>query len=400
MVAELPRPFGFCTGMPDSAQRSGDRLLAQQTALARFGELALHSEDLQAILHDACRLVAEGLGTGLAKVLELQPDGRTLLVRAGVGWKPGVVGHVTLKAESGSLEGLALAEPGAVVSEDTAQESRFSIAPFMLEHGVRSLVNVTVIGADSRPPYGVLEVDSRERRSFDADEIAFLQTYANMLAAAVDRLRAGDELRARAADVERLFRELQHRVKNNLQVIIGLMQLQARRARSPETLDALRVVSQRVDALRLLHDKLYLAGNVDKVDLGAYLGELAGTLLRFHAEDEHGIRLILEMRRMIVPPEQAAPLGLIVNEFITNSLKYAFDPATGGTIGLRLEPARGGELRVILWDDGRGLPEERSGGTGMRLVEGLARQLSARLDWSPAGPGTRLTLQFRILPLR
>ncbi|MFC7475323.1 sensor histidine kinase [Dankookia sp. GCM10030260] len=379
-------------------------MLAQQTALARFGELALHSEDLQEILHDACRLVAEGLGTGLAKVLELQPDGRTLLVRAGVGWQPGVVGHVTLQAETGTLEGLALSIPDAVVSEDIAAETRFPIPEFMRDHGVRSLVNVTVIGADSRPPYGVLEVDSRTPRAFDTDEVAFLQTYANMLAAAVDRLRAGDELRARAADVERLFRELQHRVKNNLQVIIGLMQLQARRAVSPETQDALQVVRQRVDALRLLHDKLYLAGDVDRVDLGAYLGELAGTLLRFHAEAEQGIRLVLEMRGIIVPPEQAAPLGLIVNEFITNSLKYAFG-TSGGTIGLRLEPARGGELRVILWDDGRGLPAERSSGTGMRLVEGLARQLSARADWSGAGtgtmgPGTRLTLLFRILPLR
>jgi hypothetical protein len=161
MVAEPPRPAGFSIAMSNPAQRSGDRLLAQQTALARFGELALHSDDLQEILHDACRLVAEGLGTGLAKVLELQPDGRTLLVRAGVGWKPGVVGHVTLKAESGTLEGLALSIPEAVVSEDTASETRFPIAEFMRDHGVRSLVNVTVIGADSRPPYGVLEVDSR-----------------------------------------------------------------------------------------------------------------------------------------------------------------------------------------------------------------------------------------------
>ena len=374
--------------MPDPAQRSGDRLLAQQTALARFGELALHSDDLQEILHDACRLVAEGLGTGLAKVLELQPDGRTLLVRAGVGWRPGVVGHVTLKAEDGTLEGLALGTP-----ERGGQRGHRSRDPLpdrphsCSEHGVRSLVNVTVIGADSRPPYGVLEVDSRAPRTFDADEIAFLQTYANMLAAAVDRLRAGDELRARAADVERLFRELQHRVKNNLQVIIGLMQLQSRRAGRRRRQDALQVVSQRVDALRLLHDKLYLAGDVDKVDLGAYLGELAGTLLRFHAEDEHGIRLVLEMRRLIVAPEQAAPLGLIVNEFITNSLKYAFG---GGPAG----PSACGWSRPAAASCGSSsgmmaaaCRQERSGGTGMRLVEGLARQLSARLDWSPAGRG-------------
>jgi two-component sensor histidine kinase len=377
--------------MTEPAHRSGDRLLAQQTALARFGELALSSEDLQAILHDACRLVAEGLGTGLAKVLELQPDGRAMLVRAGVGWKPGVVGHVALPVAPGTLEGLAISTPDPVVTADTEQEARFPIPQFMVEHGVRSLVNVTVIGADSRPPYGVLEVDCREPRTFDADEIAFLQTYANMLAAAVDRLRSEDELRARAADIGRLFRELQHRVKNNLQVIVGLMQLQMRRAQHPETQSALQGICGRIDALRLLHDKLYLAGDVDRVDLGAYLGELAGTLLRFHAEDGKDIRLVLETRRLTVAPEQAAPLGLVVNEFITNSLKYAFDEA-GGTVGLRLEPARGGQRRLILWDDGRGLPEDRSGGTGMRLIEGLARQLSARLDWTSGGPGTRLVL--------
>lgn len=381
--------------MADLPQRSADRLLAQQTALARFGELALRSEDLQEILHDACRLVAEGLGTGLAKVLELQRDGRTLLIRAGVGWRPGVVGHVTLRADPGTLEGAALATPKALVCDDATREVRFRLPAVMEEHGVRAFVNVLVIGADGRPPYGMLEVDSRDPRGFDGDEIAFLQTHANMLAAAVERLRAADELRARAADIERLFRELQHRVKNNLQVIVGLMQLQSRRAVTPEAQDALQAVRRRVDALRLLHDKLYLAGDVDRVDLGAYLGELAGTLLRFHAEEERRIRLVLEMRPLIVAPEQAAPLGLIVNEFITNSLKYAFD-GREGTIGLRLDPARGGAARLVLWDDGRGLPEERTGGTGMRLIEGLARQLSARLDWSGAGQGTRLGLLLRI----
>ena len=259
--------------MAPLAERSRDRLLAQQTALARFGELALHSEDLQEILHDACRLVAEGLGTELAKVLELQHDGHTLLVRAGVGWEAGVVGHVTLTADAGTLEGLALGTSEAVVTPDVAHETRFAVPPFMAQHGVRSLINVTVIGADGRPPYGVLEVDSREPRSFDGDDVAFLRTYANMLAAAVERLRTGDELRARASDNERLFRELQHRVKNNLQVIVGLVQLQSRRAASPETQHALMVVRQRVDALRMLHDKLYVGGDVDRVELDAYLAD-------------------------------------------------------------------------------------------------------------------------------
>ncbi|RYJ00491.1 MAG: GAF domain-containing protein, partial [Acetobacteraceae bacterium] len=140
----------------DTTEQSRVRLLAQQTALARFGELALRSDDLEEILHEACRMVAEGLGTSLAKVLELRLDGSTLLVRAGVGWEPGVVGEVSLNADEGSSEGHALATGDPVVCPDVAAEDRFAIPEFVLEHGVKSLVNVVVIGADGRPPYGVL----------------------------------------------------------------------------------------------------------------------------------------------------------------------------------------------------------------------------------------------------
>ena len=310
-----------------------------------------------------------------------------MLVRAGVGWRPGVVGKVSLNADEGSSEGHALATGDPVVCPDVAAEDRFAIPEFVLEHGVKSLVNVVVIGADGRPPYGVLEVDSRRPRHFSSDDVSFLRTYANMLAAAVERLRADDEVRTRAGDNERLLRELQHRVKNNLQVIVGLVQLQLRRATEAETREALRAVSQRVDALRLLHDKLYVSGEVDRVDLGAYLAEVAGTLLRFHEEDRTRVRLVLEVKDMTVSPEQAAPLGLMVNEFITNSLKYAFGSVPGefeGTIGLRLEPRRAGAVRLTLWDDGKGLPLERSGGTGMRMIDGLARQLATRTEWAAA----------------
>jgi hypothetical protein len=84
------------------------RCCGNKTILAKFGELALKSDDLDEILTEACRLVGEALGTDLAKVVELQEDGHTLLVRAGVGWKPGVVGKVTIKAEDDTSEGMAL----------------------------------------------------------------------------------------------------------------------------------------------------------------------------------------------------------------------------------------------------------------------------------------------------
>ena len=118
--------------VPDAcrlAQPSSDPqqvLLEQQRVLAKFGALALKSHDLNEILTEACRLVGEALHTDLAKVMELQADGKTLLVRAGVGWKPGVVGQVRVKAETGSSEGFALNTGQPVTSDDIETEERFT----------------------------------------------------------------------------------------------------------------------------------------------------------------------------------------------------------------------------------------------------------------------------------
>ena len=132
----------------------------------------------------------------------------------------------------------------------------------MAEHGVRAAVCVPIVSPDGEAAYGVLQVDAREPRPFGEAEVAFLRTYANMLASAVSRLRTAAELRRRAEDNERLLRELQHRVKNNLQVMVGLVEVQARREHTPSAKAALRAVGRRVEALRLLHDKLHLAGEV------------------------------------------------------------------------------------------------------------------------------------------
>ena len=170
-------------------------LLRQQDVLAKFGELALRSDNLDEILTEACRLVGEALGTDLAKVMEMQEDGVTLLVRAGVGWKAGVVGEITVKAEVGSSEGHALRTGGPVTSDDIDAETRFRYAGSIKDNGVKALVNVPIRGAEGKPPFGILQVDSRTPRRFGDRDTSFLRGYANLLGAAVDRLRAGVELR-------------------------------------------------------------------------------------------------------------------------------------------------------------------------------------------------------------
>ncbi|MBD0276248.1 MAG: GAF domain-containing protein, partial [Acetobacteraceae bacterium] len=182
-------------------------MLRQQTTLARFGELALKSDDLDEILTEACRLVGEALGTDLAKVVELRADGETFLVRAGVGWKPGVVGRVTLKAADGTPESHALRTGGPVICRDTDREERFAIPAFLTENGVKAFVNVVIIGADSKPPFGILQVDSREPRGFTEGDTTFLRGYANLLAAAVERMRVLADVRASNQALERRVAE-------------------------------------------------------------------------------------------------------------------------------------------------------------------------------------------------
>ena len=169
----------------------------QRAALARFGELALSSDDLDMILTEACCLVREVLGTDLAKVMELRADGETLLVRAGVGWKPGVVGTATASASDETPEGYALKSGGPMTSPDIAMEARFSYPPFLIEHDVKAVANVVIVGSRGNPPFGLLQIDSREPRQFTGSDTAFLRACASLIAAAVDRLRTTGSLRDR-----------------------------------------------------------------------------------------------------------------------------------------------------------------------------------------------------------
>jgi len=106
---------------------SASKLFRHEFTLVKFGELALKSDDLDEILTEACRLVGDALGTDLAKVMELQADGETLLVRAGVGWMPGIVGVVALKAADDTSEGHALKTGEPMISPDIDQETRGSV---------------------------------------------------------------------------------------------------------------------------------------------------------------------------------------------------------------------------------------------------------------------------------
>ncbi|MBB3910259.1 PAS domain S-box protein [Sphingomonas desiccabilis] len=186
-------------------------MMRRQRALADFGDFVLDHEDLDEILNEGCRLVAEALGVDLAKVLEIDRETNTGLVRAGVGWRPGVVGHERVDLSERSSEAYAIERTEPVITNDIASEERFEFPLFLREHGVVALVNVPIL-LPGRRPWGVLQVDAREPREFDDQSIEFLKTYSMVLGPVIDRFFvAAEREQARsglAAREERLGRLL------------------------------------------------------------------------------------------------------------------------------------------------------------------------------------------------
>ncbi|MBV9848761.1 MAG: GAF domain-containing protein, partial [Armatimonadetes bacterium] len=177
----------------------------QQATVADLGQRALMGTSLSTLLDNAVALVAHTLDVEFCRVMELLPGGKTMLLRAGVGWREGLVGHVTVGAEAAGCQSyytLACIEP--VIVHDYNTETRFSIPPLLQEHGAVSGLSVVIGGQGRRQPFGVLGVHTRQRRDFTEDDIHFLQAIANVLAAAIERQQAETQLR----ESERRFQRM------------------------------------------------------------------------------------------------------------------------------------------------------------------------------------------------
>jgi signal transduction histidine kinase len=176
----------------------------QQAAVVELGQRALADTDLSALTNEAVVLVAQTIETEYCCLFELLPDGSALLLRAGVGWQDGRVGHATVEAGTRSQAGYVLLSNEPVIVEDLLTETRFSAPHILLDHGVLSGVSVIIQSRDR--PFGVLGAHTRRHRTFTQDDIHFLQAIANVLAMAIERKRFEAQLEAM---VEDRTRELQ-----------------------------------------------------------------------------------------------------------------------------------------------------------------------------------------------
>ena len=190
------------------------------------------------------------------------------------------------------------------------------------------------------------------------------------------------QLRKRNKEKEFLIKEIHHRVKNNLQVLSSLLHLQSRHIKDETALDAVREGQNRVDAMSLIHQKLYMGDNLAAVEMRDYLHNLGDTLLdSFGLEDER-IKIIYHLSPLRLDVDTAIPLGLIVNELVTNSLKYAFPDGRQGLIEISLWQNEQGKLCLRVADNGvgkAGAPVlKTSTSFGSNLVEILSKKLKGK----------------------
>ena len=212
-----------------------------------------------------------------------------------------------------------------------------------------------------------------------------------------ERKRTDDLVKSALREKEILLREIHHRVKNNMQVITSLLNLQASQTQDPAARAMLEESRQRVRSIALIHEKLYRTASLADVDFGAYLKSVADELLRTFGRPE--ITCVLDLEPIRLEIGRAIPAGLIVNELLTNTLRHAFPPGTKGTARVRLHAAGEGMVELVVQDDGVGFPQGKDIASattiGLAIVRTLVEQMQGTLTLEP-GRGTTVTIRFRL----
>ena len=212
-----------------------------------------------------------------------------------------------------------------------------------------------------------------------------------------ERKLADGLIRAALREKEILLREIHHRVKNNMQVISSLLNLQASKTQDPVTKAILEESRQRVRSIAIIHEKLYNSENLANIDFAIYLKSLADELCKSFGRPE--ILCVLDLEAIPFEVDKAIPAGLIVNELLTNSLRHAFPPGTKGTVWVHLRSIGDQNVELVVRDDGVGFPAgtDISSATtmGLAIVRTLVEQMRGTLTMDTSH-GTSCTMRFKL----
>jgi len=386
--------------MPRRIDKTGyteaDKLRRHLRIMIDLGSIASQSMPLDDFLRHAVSQVALALEVTNTKIMRYRPEEGDLLLVEGIGWREGVVGQATFPINLRSAPGRSFQTADPIVIEDIGDNAEFTPSRTLLEHGIVSLANVPIL--IDKAAWGVLEVDHAERRDFREDTVDFLLAVSRFVAIVIQRHNAEEAHRNDLADAAResqrrdlLLREMQHRVKNYFQLILSMVSLERPRLPTQAGQDIMGKVAERIMAVSLGNDQLSPNQSRQTVAMPAYLRAICTGL----SSQRPDVSVTVRADDISLPSERAVPVGLIVNELVTNSLKYAFEGRSGGSVIVELAAgAGGGRATLQVTDDGCGFGEAAEAGTGTRLLQSLIRQVAGEMEQTSSAEGTKTTVIF------
>jgi two-component sensor histidine kinase len=373
------------TSAPDNVVK----LLRQQAALAGFGSFALRQSDLMTVLTEAARVCAEGLSVPFCKVCRYRPDENDLLIEAGYGWKAGVVGHVVSRADATSPQGRAFITGQPSTCNHLRQDNNFELPSFYAEHGIVSTIDVVIKGSDQ--PYGILEIDSNVQHDYDQHDIDFLTGFANVLAEAVATSARTSVLQATIAQMRVLVEEkdrlleqkkvlaeeLQHRVRNNLQLVYGMLSKQVDDTAGEVGQRGVRAIARRVSTVAQVYNHLLGNEMTRTTDFGSYVKSLCLNLAEIQGAPSAGVALTCDSDSLILDLDVVTALGIVVAELVNNSYDHAFPDGKGATNVSVSSGAEGARFATVtISDNGTGFaPKTGSKRHGLGLALRLMEQI-------------------------
>ncbi len=345
--------------------------------------VAVSSRDELGVLADTINRMADKLAATTVSITNLDDIFASMAGALFVVSRDGTITNVNRAAGTllgvppADLVGQSFAAVSAAPGDDAGSPA--SSGERILRRGDGTLVTVSLAGAP-------LSGDDGSSRGF----VWVAQDLT-------ERKTMEERLRRSLAEKELLLREVHHRVKNNLQVISSLLDLQADRIEDDSARDVYADSQSRIRSMALIHQQLYGSTDLDHIEFGTYLDQLTDSLFRFYGGGRDRIAIVTD-----APPpsrlgiDQALTCGLIINELVTNALKHAFAPGTAGTVTVGFHTSNDRHVLTVT-DDGIGLPAELtrpgSDSLGMSLVSALVTQLEGKMTVA-ATNGTVFTIGF------
>ena len=212
-----------------------------------------------------------------------------------------------------------------------------------------------------------------------------------------ERKRAEEQIKESLREKEVLLKEIHHRVKNNMQIISSILNLQSRRIKDKEALEMFRDSQNRIRSMSLIHENLYRARDLARIDSVEYVKSLARHLFSIYRVSSAAVKLNMDIGDVFLDINTAIPCGLIINELISNSLKHAFPDGRAGEISVSMRPVKGSEIELVVSDNGIGLPEDldfrKAETLGLQLVSTLVEQIGGTMELEREG-GTTVKIRF------